>query len=167
MRRLFLSSAVALASVALIGVTPSGAGDNQDSMSIDPASGPPGTEITVVGTGCATKGDVEVEVELLDTSGDPQDGTIVEPSFAGFSGDWEATLTVPADTTDYGEWTVTGQCRVVDLEPRAVGTAGVGLLIDYIPRPFTVVEPTQEPQPEPQPEPPAALPVQEAPTFTG
>lgn len=165
MRRLLVSSAVALASVALVGVTPSSAGDFQDSMSIDPGSGPPGTEITVVGTGCVTKGDVEVEVELLDTSGDPQDGAIVEPTFEGFSGDWEATLTVPADTTDYGEWTVTGQCRLVVVEPRAVGTAGVGLLIDYIPRPFTVVEPAQEP--EPQPEPPAALPVQEAPTFTG
>lgn len=163
MRRLLVSSSVVLAVLAL-GVGPSAAGDSQDTMAIDPTSGPPGTEISVVGTGCVTKGDVEVVVELLDTSDVVQDSTTVEPSFEGFSGDWEATLTVPADTTDFGEWTVTGLCQLVFAEPTAVSAAGVQFLIDYIPRGFTVTAPPQEP---PADEPPAALPIDAAPTFTG
>lgn len=163
MRRLLVSASVALA-VLTLGVGPSSAGDSQDTMAIDPTTGPPGTEITVVGTGCVTKGDLEVVVELLDTSDVAQDTETVTPSFEGFSGDWEATLTVPADTTDFGEWTVTGLCRIVPLEPSAVDPAGVQFFIDYIPRVFTVTAPAQEPPAE---EPPAALPIAAAPDFTG
>ena len=134
MRRLLVSASVALA-VLTLGVGPSSAGDSQDTMAIDPTSGPPGTDITVVGTGCVTKGDLEVVVELLDTSDVVQDTETVTPSFEGFSGDWEATLTVPADTTDFGDWTVNGLCRIVPpAVPTAVDPAGLQFFIDYIPR---------------------------------
>ncbi len=85
-----------------------------------------------------------------------QDSETVEPTFDGFSGDWEATLTVPADTTDFGEWTVEAVCRLEFPEDAAVAPAGIQFLIDYIPRAFTVTEPAQEPPPpveEPPPPP--------------
>jgi hypothetical protein len=168
MRRLLVSLLTALLVTAVAGVGSSSAGDSQDTMAIDPTSGPPGTEISVTGTGCITKGDVEVEVELLDTADAVQDSDIVEPSFEGFSGDWEASLTVPADTTDFGEWTVTGVCRLAGLVPVGVGAAGVEDLIVYTPRAFTVTQPAAGPAPEPAPvDPPAALPVEEAPAFVG
>jgi hypothetical protein len=111
-------------------------------MVIDPTEGLPGTEITVTGEGCVTK---------------------VEPNLAGFGGEWEATLTVPADTTDYGGWTVDAMCQF-EVVPAGVGTAGV-FGIDYDDRIFTVLAP--EPEPEPTPEPPAAEAAEVAPTFTG
>ena len=165
MRRLLVSASVVL-TVLLLGIVPSSAGNPQDTMAIDPTSGPPGTEVSVTGTGCVTKGDVEVVVDLLDTSDEVQDSETVEPTFDGFSGDWEATLTVPADTTDFGEWTVEAVCQIVFPEDAAVAPAGIQFLIDYIPRAFTVTEPAQEPPP-PVEEPPAAAPVDAVPDFTG
>jgi hypothetical protein len=132
-------------------------------MVIDPTEGLPGTEITVTGEGCVTKGDLEVDVRLYDTSDVEQDADVVEPNLAGFGGEWEATLTVPADTTDYGEWTVDAMCQF-EVVPAGVGTAGV-FGIDYDDRIFTVLAP--EPEPEPTPEPPAAEAAEVAPTFTG
>ena len=99
-------------------------------------------------------------------SDEVQDSETVEPSFEGFSGDWEATLTVPADTTDFGEWTVEAVCQIEFPEDAAVAPAGIQFLIDYIPRAFTVTEPAQEPPP-PVEEPPAAAPVDAVPDFTG
>jgi hypothetical protein len=168
MRRLLpLATAVLVASTVAM-VAPSLAGDisDEDTMVIDPTEGPPGTEIAVSGAGCATKGDVEVEVVLLDTEGVEQDSDVVTPSLDGFGGEWEAGLTVPADTTDFGDWTVDAACLFVLVDDVAV-PAGRGPLVDYVERTFTVTEPAvQEPPAEPTP-PPAAAPVAAAPEFTG
>ncbi len=166
MRRLLAVTALAT-TLALLGTAASsqaGGIQDEDTMAIDPAEGLPGTEISVTGSECATKAILEVDVVLLDTEGMEQDGVTVEPD-DGFSGDWSATLTVPADTTDYGEWTVDAVCRIVPFEevaPEGVGTAGT-FLIDYTDRPFTVLEPAGPPPVEP----PAALPEEAAPDFTG
>jgi len=134
-------------------------------MSIDPTSGPPGTEIAVEGDGCTTKGNLEVVVQLLDTSDQVQDTDTVVPNSSGFGGEWAASLTVPSDTTDFGEWTVTASCNFIPF-PDEVATSGRESLVEYDPLAFTVTQPAPEPEP-PTEEPPAALPVQEAPTFTG
>ena len=72
---------------------------------------------------------------------------------------------MPADSTDFGEWTVEAVCQLVFVEDAAAAPAGIQFLIDYIPRPFTVTEPAQEPPPVE--EPPAAAPVDAVPDFTG
>jgi hypothetical protein len=168
-RRIALPLAVAVAVVAGI-AAPSLAGEvaDEDSMALDPTEGPPGTEITVTGEGCATKGDVEVDVRLYDTGGAEQDDTVVTPSNDGFDGAWEATLTVPADTTDYGDWMVDARCLLVFSGP-ALATAGAQAILDYTDQVFTVVQPVEpEPEPEPAPEPaPAPAPQEAAPSFTG
>jgi len=168
MRRLLAVSAVVLTATAAGLVSPSLAGDigDEDTMVIDPTSGPPGTEIAVAGAGCATKGDVEVEVVLLDTEGVEQDSDVVTPSLDGFGGEWEASLTVPADTTDFGDWTVDASCELVFLQDVAVAAGQQLPVVDYVERTFTVTEPVVQEPPVTTP-PPAAAPVAAAPDFTG
>jgi hypothetical protein len=166
-RYLALSAAVLVASTTAM-VVPSFAGavSEEDTMVIDPSEGPPGTEIAVSGEGCQTKGDVEVDVVLLDTEGVQQDGVTVTPSGDGFGGEWDATVTVPADTTDFGEWTVDAICWFIFPEDVAV-PAGDPAVVDYTDLPFLVTEPVVAPEDPEVPEPPAAAPAAAAPDFTG
>ena len=168
MRRLLAVSAAVLVASAAGLVVPSSAGvvEDEDTMVIDPTEGPPGTEIAVSGQGCATKGDTEVDVRLYDTEGVEQDADLVTPSNDGFDGEWEASLTVPADTTDYGEWTVDALCDIVFNQPQAV-PAGATVIVDYTDLPFLVLAPPVDPPPAPPIAPPAAAPVAAAPDFTG
>src|SRR3954468_1477100 len=108
--------ALAIAAAATLATTmwvagPSGAGQVVDPvMTIAPEEGPPGTVITVNGDGCITKGSTSVDVSLFDdiASSRPDEA----PAPPDENGEWTATLTVPADTTDYGEWRVSAVCTV-------------------------------------------------------
>jgi hypothetical protein len=165
-RSLVLPAAVLLAATAMVAPSSAGVVPDEDSMVIDPSEGPPGTEIAVSGEGCATKGEVEVDVVLLDTEGVQQDSTTVTPSGDGFGGEWDATVTVPADTTDFGEWTVDAICWISCPENEAV-PAGDPAIVDYTDLPFTVTEPAVAPEEPEVPEPPAAAPIAAAPDVTG
>jgi len=166
----------------LLGASTAGAGfEANDTMVIDPTSGPPGTVITVSGEDCSTKGDTFVEVRLYDTEDVLQDEATAEVDESGFSGDWETTLTVPAGTTDYGDWTVEGDCMLRDFPALQDARAGrrvvlpaqepSRLLFPYVDALFTVTQPAPTPSststPTTAPAAAAAPAVVAAPTFTG
>lgn len=179
MRRLTALTALALTVALVGGPAPSLAGDISaaETMAIDPTEGPPGTVITVTGEGCSTKGNLEVDVQLYDTEDVEQDSALVEPSTDGFGGEWEATLMVPADTTDYGDWTVDAVCQFAQDEVALGGfgrSVGGRFAIDYDDRIFEVTQPaltttnpstTTTTTPRTGGSAPAA--VVAAPTFTG
>lgn len=171
-----------LAAVALLlGTVSAGAG--LPPVVLDPTSGPPGTEITASSTGCTSQTEVphRVSVQLLDTSDQVQDSDDVAVT-DGQTGDWEATLTVPSGTTDYGEWTVIAECyqdysQVVLNSARAGRSAvllagGTEPLFEYQSAPFQVTEPVQEETTTTEAtttttEAPATSPIVAQPTYTG
>lgn len=171
-----------LAAVALALSTLSAGAGTAPPLTLDPTSGPPGTVITVSGEDCSTKGDTWVTLELLDTEGAVQDTAEVDvdDEQPGFAGAWEATLTVPASTTDYGEWSVEATCEVrfVGVEAARAGRSVVlpaqaqsEPLFPYAPAPFTVTEPAVQPTSSTTststPAGPQTAPVVAQPTYTG
>ena len=72
---------------------------------------------------------------------------------------------MPADTTDFGEWTVEAVCQIVFPEDAAVAPAGIQFLIDYIPRLHR--HRAGPGAPAAVEAPPAAAPVDAVPDFTG
>jgi hypothetical protein len=164
-RLLLIAAAAALGTTAWTAV-PSSAGELAPQMTISPTEGPAGTVIHVEGDGCVTDGATVVDVSLYDTNNDRQDEDEVA---ADEVGDWTAELTVPADTTDYGDWRVSALCMHDTAQAVAV-PAQSPELFEYDDATFTVLAPeapTTTTTTPPTTEPPAAQPVQQEVDFTG
>jgi hypothetical protein len=166
-RRLLAIVAAVTIGTTLWVATPSFAGDvAEPSFTITPTEGPPGTVITVNGTGCATDDSTEVEVSLFVPDGSSKADTDLVPA-EGLNGTWTAHVTVPADTVLYGDWHVAAICY---LDLPEVNAAQTDELFEYPDdQDFTVLAPAAEPQPAPAPTPeaPAPAPVEAAVDFTG
>ena len=132
-------------------------------MVIDPTSGPPGTEISVTGDGCVTKGDVEVVVDLLDTSDEVQDSEIVEPSSRGSAATGRPPSPCPPTPPTSASGRSKPLCRLELVEEAAVAPAP-----DPVPHrlhpPAPSPSPSRPRSPPPVEEPPAAAPVDACPT---
>ena len=122
---------------------------------VSPASGRPGTVITVHGTACLRAGtnfaifglfNTTTHQLVIDAAAD-----VEGPDLA--AGGWTGQLTVPADVDPDDAFLVTASCHI-DLE-------GAGLVFDYDPVAFDVTGPPAAPSAPP------AAPVVAQPTFTG
>lgn len=92
-----------------------GAQTPEVTMTVDPASGPPGTTLTVSGTGCSivppdpsTDGPEQVFVQLLAADGTPVADTTTP---AETDGTWSTQITVPESIADGEQLTVSAICQ--------------------------------------------------------
>jgi hypothetical protein len=99
--------------LASFGTGLAGAQTGEEEISITPSSGPPGTAISVTGSGCTG----EVTALLL------QDQTTIDSdTLLDVDGDWEASLTVPADEELRG-WQLDVTASCIGLDPPDYGSA--------------------------------------------
>ncbi|MDZ7676906.1 MAG: hypothetical protein U5K30_17800 [Acidimicrobiales bacterium] len=144
-RLLFIPIAFALlAATTTIAGAANPAGTPTSSMTLDPTSGPPGTEFTVSNVEedvCVTKG--PTEVDLTAPGAEPEAQTVP----ADLDGNWEATFTVPEDT-EVDEITVNAECHFAgELQPtgvqgvRAIPQQTPPAIVVYDPVTFTVTQP--------------------------
>jgi hypothetical protein len=147
---------LAAAGALVVGLQSAGAGgEGLVAPTVTPASGPPGTVITISGTGCtsdifdlgAGSADVTVTVEFV-----PTPVTVEITSDVG-TGAWSVQVTVPADAQP-GAVAVNATCQ----ESLGEGSAGdVGPAQVTVPYPASSFTVTTG----------AAAPVEAAPTTTG
>lgn len=164
-----LAAATGFGAAALVAAVPAGAQSEEPlPLTVDPPSGPVGTEVTLTGEGCLGElgpGAIEVFVDGVPVEDDDPDN----PSLADETGAW-GYIIVPQPGVQPGVYQVTAICVVND---------GSGTVIaEYGPSPFEVTgdttpEPEEPEEPEgpgfaEEPAPPApATPVVAAPSFTG
>lgn len=112
LRRSGIVGGVVLGGSALIALT-TGMAEAQEppveDISVSPASGGPGTLITVSGAGCEG---TEVVLFLLDGPTAVDEDSVTP----GATGSWQGTLTVPADAEDDDQLAITADCFGGDVE---------------------------------------------------
>ncbi|HEY8543428.1 MAG TPA: hypothetical protein VIL36_00205 [Acidimicrobiales bacterium] len=160
---------------------PAAAGDG---FTVSPTSGPPGTVITVSGTGCFQDGYPDRSVTVVFTDGSSGATAFTEPDD---SGAWSTQLTVPDTADPDATYEVTASCWgsilgdnghvIIDYGPVAFDVTGGGTPPTTAPpttQPPTTPEEPEEPGPstpeEPEaevPTPAPATPVVDTPNYTG
>lgn len=165
----------ALASAA-IGVAvlaaPAGAQEPELPLTVEPMSGPMGTQITVSGSDCTSDDPLaapEVAFILADeefffgeAEGLVADDDLVQ---AEDDGTWSGQLTVPADVDPDLSWFVSALCFA---GPEAEEPLAIYEIVEFdVTGPPTTPPTTPPPTTPPPPEAPPAVPVVEEPIFTG
>lgn len=158
-----LAAATGLGAAALLAGVPAGAQEGALPLTIDPTSGPVGTEVVLTGGGCLGEqgpGAIQAFVDGIPVEDqDPEN-----PVIADEAGDWLYVI-VPQEGTSPGTYQITATCFVNDGSGTAMAEYGPAAFeVTGDPASTTTVPapPAEEPE-----EPAPAAPVVATPTFTG
>lgn len=158
-----LAAATGLGAAALLAGVPAGAQEGALPLTIDPTSGPVGTDVVLTGGGCLGEqgpGAIQAFVDGVPV----EDADPDTPVVADEAGDWTYVI-VPEEGVTPGLYEVTATCFVNDGSGTVIAEYGPATFeVTGDPAPTTTTLPEQPAEPE---EPAPAAPVVATPTFTG